>query len=86
MALTLSKKVPSRIRTAKARWCRKDWMEMSDKVRAIRGPRDKMRLCYWCKHEFSNGEMMSIACFEGRVGNRTLCGMCADELLSSEAS
>lgn len=85
MAMKLTKRVPSRTKTLSALWCRKDFREMCDQFRAIRSDsRNPMDRCYWCKHPFENGEMMALACFE-KLGNRTLCQSCADELLASEA-
>ena len=83
--MKLTKTVPSRQKTLTAEWCRKDWMTMSPLFRTIRGgTKSPMEKCHWCGHMFVNGEMMALASFtEIKTGNRTLCGTCADELLSS---
>lgn len=39
-----------------------------------------MTPCCKCGYEFTDGELMSLACFGGK-GNRTLCRDCADELV-----
>ena len=76
--------VPARTETLSATWCHKDFMEMSDKYRAARDKlRNPMDKCYWCKHPFTNGEMMALACFE-KKGNKVLCQSCADDLLKEE--
>jgi hypothetical protein len=79
--LVLSKKIPSYIKQVMARWCKKEFMEMSPEFRRIRGEKDNMLNCYWCKHKFEDGEMMALASFVGKVGNGTLCQKCASELL-----
>lgn len=86
MALTLSKRVPARTKTLTALWCRANFMEMSQQFRTIRAKaRNRMDSCYWCSHKFADGEMMALACFDGK-GNKTLCQRCAQELLASEAA
>ena len=83
--LSLSKQIPARTKTLTARWCRQDWMEIDDTFRAIRErSRNPMTSCFWCKHKFENGEMMALAAFDGKAGNRTLCQDCAAELLRGE--
>ena len=79
-ALSLSKRIPARTKTLTATWCRQEWVRIDDTFRAIRERCDRTS-CYWCKHKFENGEMMALAAFEGKVGNRTLCQDCAIELL-----
>ena len=86
MTLKLSKRVPARTKVLTALWCRRDFMEMSQQFRDIRSrARNPMDTCFWCRHKFKDGEMMALACFEGK-GNKTLCQSCADELLASESS
>lgn len=81
--LRLSKRVPARMRTLTALWCRRDFMAMSQEFRRIRAKSKRpMDTCYWCGHAFLDGEMMGLACFKEK-GNRTLCQSCADELLAS---
>lgn len=83
--LTLTRKVPARTRTETALWFRKDFMAMSQTFRDIRSKaRNPMDRCWWCKHPFADGEMMALACFEGKgKGNKALCQDCATELLAS---
>lgn len=84
MTLKISKRVPARTKTLTALWCHKSFCEMTPRFRAILAKsRRPMNTCYWCKHKFEDGEMMALAAFEV-VGNQTLCGKCADELLASE--
>ena len=84
MPLTLTKRVPARMKTVVALWCRKDFMEMSQRFREIRAKsRNPLDSCFWCQHKFNDGEMMALACFEEK-GNKVLCQECAAELLASE--
>ena len=87
IVMCLSRKVPARTKTLTAKWCRKEFLEMSPQYRAIRGTmRNKMDTCYWCKHKFQDGEMMALACFDGvKGGNKVLCQDCATELVSPDA-
>ena len=83
--LSLSKQIPARTKTLTAWWCKRDWMRIDDTFRAIREQCGRpMTRCYWCKHKFKNGEMMALAAFDGKAGNRTLCQDCAAELLRGE--
>jgi len=87
MVLRLSKPIPARTKTVTARWCKLEWLQMSDTYRAIRRKaRHKLDTCYWCGHAFRDGEMMALAAFEEQVGNRTLCQVCGGKLLASEAA
>jgi hypothetical protein len=82
--LRLTKEIPRHTKTYLADWCRKDYMEMSQTFRDIRGKsRNPMDKCFICKYPFEDGEMMAIASFQ-KAGNKTLCQDCADKLLSSE--
>lgn len=84
--MELSRRVPARTKTITARWCKRDWMPMSDKFREIRGrSRNSMDTCYWCHKGFQNGDMMALACFDNK-GNKVLCQACADELIASDAT
>ncbi|MBW2094185.1 MAG: hypothetical protein JRI80_04785 [Deltaproteobacteria bacterium] len=84
--MKLSKYIPGRTKTIQFNWCKKDWMEMTQKYRDIRAkikrPKDK---CFWCGHAFLDGEMMALA--QPKKGrNELLCPSCADELLRSGGS
>jgi len=84
--MQLQKTIPAMVKTLKATWCR-EFLEMTPQYREVRRScRSKMDTCYWCRHYFADGEMMSLACFVGSIGNRVLCCDCADELLASEES
>ena len=81
--MQLSKRIPARMKTVGFRWCKRDYMKMSDGYRAARaGLRRPMDTCYWCGHPFADGEMMAVACPD-KGANKVLCQGCADELLSS---
>lgn len=83
--LTLSKRIPARRKTVRARWCLAEFLEMSPQFRAIRKEAGRpMDNCYWCNHPFADGEMMGLAAFEDRIGNKILCQTCAMELLNSK--
>lgn len=89
--MKLTKIIPARRHTITANWCRKDYIEMSPRYRNTRNrindgrdKIDRMCLCFWCKHRFEDGEMMSLVAFNGKVGNRVLCSKCATELEASK--
>ena len=83
--MQLSRGVPARTKTVKFCWCRKDFMEMSQTFRDIRGKsRNPMDKCFWCQHAFVDGEIMALAARE-KASNVTLCQACADELLAGES-
>ena len=80
----LSKVIPQYTKVVKFRWCKKDWLEMSQRFRDIRKTmRSPMDSCFWCKHGFEDGEMMALASPEKGL-NKLLCHTCADILLESE--
>jgi hypothetical protein len=83
MTLRLSKLLPERTMTITARWCKRDFITMSQDFRKIRRTMDPMDTCHWCGHKIADGEMMGLANFF-EDGNRVLCQTCADELLASE--
>ena len=84
MTLRLSRQVPARIETITALWYRKNFIPMSQKYRLMRRKMGKPRdSCFWCGHEFIDGEMMTLAALEGE-GNKTLCQQCVDEMLVTE--
>ena len=77
--LVLSRDVPARKKTLHAEWLKKDFMEMSPRYREIRASaRNKLCSCYWCGHDFVDGEMMALAHFQESAGNKTLCQECAN--------
>lgn len=81
--LSISKRIPARVKKLTARWCRLDYTEMSDTYRKIRH-RDPCK-CFWCGHKFQNGEMMALAAFNGKRRNQTLCQDCGKQLLTPDA-
>ena len=85
MTMKLTKMIPARRKTVTARWCKLEWKPKGDIPEHPDGWWDHLRHCYWCRHEYADGEMMAMAEFE-RIGNKTLCHSCATELLDSEKS
>ena len=82
--MRLSRMIPARRMTLIALWCKKDFVVMGDEYRHVRRVlRDPMDSCFWCGHEFEDGEMMALACFDGK-GNKILCQGCATELEASQ--
>lgn len=81
--MKLTKQIPARTKTQYFRWCRKDFMKMSQQYRDIRAKMSsKLDSCYWCKYKFVDGEMMALA--QPLKGlNRILCQNCANKLLGS---
>lgn len=76
--------IPARTETIIADWCKKDWMTMSPTYREIRGKcRNKLTSCQICRHQFADGEMMGLACFQA-WGNRVVCAACADKLFANK--
>lgn len=75
----LSKRIEARTKTIKFNWVKKDWLEFGVKFRKARETsRNPMNKCAWCHHEFSDGEMISLA--QPLTGkNMILCQSCADE-------
>ena len=75
--MRLSKRIPARMKTVKLVWLKIDFLKMSPTYRRIRGKSSKpMDACYWCRHSFADGEMMALACVEGK-GNQVFCQACA---------
>ena len=82
----ISKRIPARTITVKALWVKKDFMEMSDRYREIRGRlRKPMDTCHLCRHKFENGEMMALSHLVPG-GNKVLCQTCAGELERGECA
>lgn len=79
---------PAKRTTFTAKWVTKEWLRYTTAFRAIRGrSRNRMDLCWLCRKEFEDDEMIGLACFEGRGrGNKALCGECAEELLSQQSA
>ena len=83
MPLELSRTIPAHKKTLRVKWCKRDFMKMSQRFRAMRakaGDRVDLERCYWCKRKHLDGDMMALAYFS-YIGNRTLCQKCADELI-----
>ena len=78
--LKLSRKIPSRTKTVVFIWCKKDFMPRDQKFRDIRSrSRNPMDTCFWCGHEFVDGEMMALA--QPKKGkNKALCQSCAGNM------
>lgn len=84
--MIITRKIPARTKVIVVEWCKKEWMLMSQRFRDIRArTRNPMDKCGICKHEFEDGEMMGLACFESS-GNKTVCQSCADELIASKTA
>jgi len=82
--MKLSKKIPAHTKTVEFNWCRKDFMVMCQKFRDIRSQSSNpMDSCFWCNHEFVDGEMMALAQPKKGV-NKPLCQKCATLLLRGE--
>lgn len=76
--MPLEKTIPSRKVRFTALWVRMDFLAMGDEYRAARARmRKKLDSCWWCRHKFDDGEMMALACIEGK-GNVVLCRSCAN--------
>jgi len=81
MPLELSRIIPAHKKTIRARWCKRDYHRMSTKFRDARARNiANLNRCYWCKRPHEDGELMALAAF-AKIGNRTLCQNCADELI-----
>jgi len=79
--MKLSRKVPARTKTISFIWCKKDFMVMNQKYRDCRSRmRDPMDKCFWCAHEFKDGEMMGLAQPE-KGKNKMLCQACATTII-----
>ena len=82
--MKLTKKIPARKKTVKFNWCQRNWMKMSPAYREIRNRcKNKMISCFWCGHNFEDGENFAIA-QPVTGGNKALCHDCADVLLSDK--
>lgn len=84
--MKLSRRVPSQVKTVHFIWCKRDFMEMSDRYREIRSKAGrKLDSCHWCKHKFKNGEMMALAQIEESKANKLFCQSCIDEADGGES-
>ena len=82
--MKLSRVIPQHRRIVEFRWCKKDFMEMSPKYRAIRAEmRKPMDSCFWCQYKFKDGEMMALAA-PMKGTNKILCQVCAADVLGEE--
>ena len=82
--ITLTKTIPSRRKTITFEWLKRDFMEMSQGYREIRSRSDSpMDSCYWCGHQFEDGEMMALGCI-GKGGNKVFCQDCLPDEENSE--
>jgi uncharacterized CHY-type Zn-finger protein len=80
MMLKLSKRIPARTKTIEFEWCKQEYMKMSPGFKEIRAKsRNPMDKCWWCGHEFEDGEMMALAHPEGKK-NVVLCQTCVAEM------
>jgi hypothetical protein len=72
----LTKTIPSRKKTIKFDWIKKDFMNF----KIFREARERLGLsipdtCYWCRSKFSDADMMALACV-AKKGNKFLCQDC----------
>ena len=75
----LERTIPARKKIVNFCWVKKDFTEMSPAFRKIRsGMRNKMDKCFWCGHEFAEGEMMALG--GTNKGNKMLCCSCVAEI------
>ena len=73
----LTKRVPAHNRTVRFRWVKQEFVRIGPSYRAIRARfRNPMDMCFWCKHQFEDGEMMALAARE-KGANVVLCQSCA---------
>lgn len=83
--MKISKKVPARTVSFEAIRCELQFMEMNQRFREIRAKsKNPMDKCFWCKHQFADGEMMALAIANN--GNKVLCQKCGQELLKSDSA
>jgi len=76
----LSRTIQAHKKTIRLRWCKRDYLVMSQKYRDIRKRcRSPMDSCFWCGHNFIDGEMMALAAPEKGL-NKILCQECADKI------
>ena len=82
--MQFTKITPAKRTTFKALWVKKEFAQYNERFRSIRSKaKNKMDKCFMCKGKFSDDEMIGLGCFGG-VGNKTLCGECASELLDQK--
>jgi len=75
---TLSKVVPSKRKSIDILWCHMDAFIYDETFRRVR-MRSKRKLdhCYWCRKEFSDSEVIALACVKD-CGNKVFCQSCAN--------
>lgn len=76
--MKLTKIIPERKKTIIFKWCKKDFTTIDKRFRRLQ---PKLTSCFWCNHEFENGETIALACPE-KGKNKILCQKCAEELLN----
>lgn len=80
----MSKRVPARTKTIEFNWLAKSFTTMTPRFRQIRsGMRNKMDSCYWCGHQFADGEEFALGQLKKPGGNKAFCHDCADQALAS---
>lgn len=77
----LSRRIPARIETVRFRWIKREFLPHDERFIAARehilkGRKDPMGHCFWCRRDFKDGEMMALAARE-KGANVTLCQECA---------
>ena len=78
---SLSKRIPAYTKTVNFLWVRSEFVKMFPGYRKIRsGMRNKMDTCFWCRHEFLDGEMMGLVAIRGK-GNKVICQKCVGEIV-----
>lgn len=82
--LKLTKVVPARRKTVELRWCKQEFMRMTPRYREIRkNLKSPMDACWWCSHQFIDGEMMALAAPK-KGTNKLLCQSCASSMLQEQ--
>jgi hypothetical protein len=76
--MSLSKKIPARTVTLEVLECSLNFATMTPRFRQIRSKsKNAMTVCFWCKHEFADGEMLALAITA--KGNKALCQSCGEK-------
>ncbi|MBY8063541.1 hypothetical protein [Vibrio fluvialis] len=70
-------------KTLKPIWGKRDFCLYNDDfVRARSQMSEKMNRCYCCNWPFQIGtETVAIVCFNQKIGNKTVCQECFDQLV-----
>ena len=77
----LTRRVPSRVKTAEFKWVRRNFCTMGDTYRKAREGLRPMDTCSWCSHKIEDGEPIGLAC--GNRGNVVLCDDCAVQAMEN---